>query len=469
MAPGVGSETNPLRVAIVGSGPSAFYAASDLLKSKANPGLVVKVDMLDRLPTPWGLVRGGVAPDHPNIKAVSRVFEKTAALPGFSFFGNVEFGRDIGRDDLRSRYHAVIYAVGAETDRRMGIPGEDLPGSHAATEFVGWYNGHPDYREFEFDLSRKRAIVIGNGNVALDVARMLALTPEELAMTDTADHAIEALSKSAIEEIVLIGRRGPAQAAFTNPELRELGELADADVIVSPDDVVIDEHSAQAIARQGELTERRNVEILTAYSQREPAGKRKRVELRFLISPVSIVGAERVEAVELVHNHLSRDADGTLRARSSERHETLDAGIVFRSIGYRGRPLAGVPFDELTGTIPNDSGRVLDAHKQQAIPGEYAVGWIKRGPSGVIGTNKRDAQETTELLLEDLHEGRLPEPSDTDPETLQRLLDARGVNDYVSYRGWEAIDAAEKAAGEPHGRPRVKLVTFEELLSAARG
>jgi ferredoxin--NADP+ reductase len=276
------------------------------------------------------------------------------------------------------------------------------------------------------------------------------------------------LSKSAIEEIVLIGRRGPAQAAFTNPELRELGELADADVIVSPDDVVIDEHSAQAIARQGELTERRNIEILTAYSQREPAGKRKRVELRFLISPVSIVGTERVEAVELVHNHLSRDADGTLRARSSERHETLEAGIVFRSIGYRGRPLGGVPFDDLTGTIPNDSGRVRDAHEQHALPGEYAVGWIKRGPSGVIGTNKRDAQETTELLLEDLHEGRLPEPSDTDPETLERLLDERGVEDYVSYRGWETIDATERAAGEPHGRPRVKLSTFEELLAAAR-
>jgi ferredoxin--NADP+ reductase len=464
----LGTDANPLRVAIIGSGPSAFYAATDLLKNKANPELAAAVDMLDRLPTPWGLVRGGVAPDHPNIKAVSRVFEKTAAIPGFRFFGNVEFGRDINHDELLSRYHAVIYAVGAETDRRMGIPGEELRSSHAATEFVAWYNGHPDYRHCEFDLSCKRAVVIGAGNVALDVARMLALTVDELAETDIADHALEALGKSAIEEIVLVARRGPAQAAFTNPELRELGELADADVIVAPDDVVIDEHSAQAIARQGELTERRNVEILTDYSQRAPSGKRKRVELRFLLSPVSIAGEERVEAVELVRNHLSRDADGTLRARSTEQHETLEAGIVFRSIGYRGRPLPGVPFDELTGTVPNDAGRVIDPHEQHTIPGEYAVGWIKRGPSGVIGTNKRDAQETVEVLIDDLHEGRLHEPSETAPDSLERLLRERGIR-YVAYQGWQSIDAQEKAAGEPQGRPRVKLCTFEELLAAAEG
>jgi ferredoxin--NADP+ reductase len=463
----LGTDACPLRVAIVGSGPSAFYAATELLKNKAHPELVATVDMLDRLPTPWGLVRGGVAPDHPNIKAVSRVFEKTAARPGFRFFGNVELGRDLSHDELRDRYHAVIYAVGAETDRKMDIPGEDLPGSHAATEFVAWYNGHPDYRDQEFDLSVKRAVVIGAGNVALDVVRMLALTTDELADTDTADHALEALGRSQIEEVVLIARRGPAQAAFTNPELRELGELADADVIVSPADAEIDEHSAQAIAQQGELTERRNVEILTDYSQREPAGKRRRVELRFLLSPVAIHGSERVEAVELVHNHLARDADGTLRARPTERHETLEAGIVFRSIGYRGRPLADVPFDERSGTIPNDAGRVLDPHEQRHIAGEYAVGWIKRGPTGVIGTNKRDAQETVELLLDDLVEGRLPAPTDPRPESLVDLLSERGA-DYVDYAGWEKIDASEKAAGEPQGRPRVKLATYDELLAAAK-
>ena len=471
-----GTEDNPLRVGIVGSGPSAFYAAGDLLKSKAHPELVAEVDMFDRLPTPWGLVRGGVAPDHPNIKAVSRVFEKTAARPGFRFFGNVEVGRDISAGELAAHYHAVVYAVGAQTDRQLGIPGEELPGSYSATDFVAWYNGHPDFCRCEFDLSCRTAVVVGNGNVALDVARMLALTPDELAGTDVADHALEALRGAAIEEIVLLGRRGPAQAAFTNPELRELGELKDADVMVDPADVVLDEHSAQAIARQGELTERRNVEILTGYSQRPLSGKRQRVSLRFFVSPVAILGSSRVEGVEVVRNTLSRDADGKLRALSTERHETLEAGIVFRSIGYRGVPLPGVPFDEVHGTIPNDRGRVIDAREQEAIPGLYAVGWIKRGPSGVIGTNKRDAQETVNLLIEDLHEGRLPAVGggaggaggDGGASTsVEQLLSGREV-EYVSYAGWEAIDRAERAAGEPQGRPRVKLCSFEELLAAAR-
>jgi ferredoxin--NADP+ reductase len=360
----------------------------------------------------------------------------------------------------------VIYAVGAQTDKHMGIPGEDLPGSWAATEFVAWYNGHPDYRDVNFDLSSKRAVVVGAGNVALDVARMLALTPEELAVTDIADHALDALRESQIEDIVVLGRRGPAQAAFTNPELRELGELADADVIVDPEDVIIDEHSALAIAKEGELTERRNVEILTGYSQRAPAGKRKRVHLRFLVSPVAIHGDGRVEAVEVVRNRLSRDADGNLRARATEQHEMIEAGIVFRSIGYRGVPLPGVPFDESRGTIPNDAGRVLDPHEQRAIPGVYVAGWIKRGPTGVIGTNKRDAQETVDLLLEDLHEGRLPVPADPSLEAVDGLLRERKPT-FVTYQGWEAIDAVEKAAGEAQGRPRVKLCTMEELLDAA--
>jgi ferredoxin--NADP+ reductase len=462
-----GTTESPLRVAIVGAGPAAFYAAGHLLSAKAHPDLVASVDMFDRLPTPWGLVRAGVAPDHPNIKAVSRVYEKTAAHPRFRFYGNVELGRDILRDELEERYHAVIYAVGAQTDKHMGIPGEDLPGSWAATEFVAWYNGHPDYRDLEFDLSCKRAVVVGAGNVALDVARMLALTPDELAVTDVADHALDVLRESQIEEIVVLGRRGPAQAAFTNPELRELGELADADVLVDPDDVVIDEHSALAIAKEGELTERRNVEILTGYSQREPTGKRKRVHLRFLVSPVAVHGNGRVEAVEIVRNKLSRDADGTMRARSTEQHETIEAGIVFRSIGYRGVPLPGLPFDETRGTIPNEAGRVLDPNDQRSIPGAYVAGWIKRGPTGVIGTNKRDAQETVELLIEDLHEGRLLEPADPSPDGIEALLRERRPG-FVTYQGWEAIDAVEKAAGEPQGRPRVKLCTFDELLEAAQ-
>jgi ferredoxin--NADP+ reductase len=453
-------------VAIVGSGPSGFYAAGHALTHKAYPDLVVEVDMFDRLPTPWGLVRGGVAPDHPNIKAVSRMYEKTARNPGFRFFGNVEFGRDIVHEDLVSRYHAVIYAVGAETDKRMGIPGEELDGSWAATEFVAWYNGHPDYRDREFDLSGKRAVVVGNGNVAMDVARMLALTPDELAKTDVADHALSVMADSAIEEIVVLGRRGPAQAAFTNPELLELGEMVDADVFVDARDVVLDEHSARSIEGQGELTSRRNVEILTGYSQREPSGKRKRIVLRFLVSPVAITGNGRVEGVELVHNEITRDEAGALRARATGSTETIEAGIVFRSIGYRGVALPGVPFDDQRCTIPNAQGRVLDPDAGAPVRGEYVVGWIKRGPSGVIGTNKKDAHETVDVLLEDLQAGALIEPANGSRDSIEALLHERRP-DHVTYSGWEAIDAAERAAGEPQERPRVKLCSFEELLAVA--
>ena len=449
----------------MGSGPSGFYAAGHLIKLK---DVTVQVDMYDRLPTPFGLVRAGVAPDHPKIKSVIRVYEKTAASPDFRFFGNVVVGEDVTHAELKERYHAVIYAVGAQTDRQMDIPGEDLPGSWAATEFVAWYNAHPDFRDLEFDLSCRRAVVIGNGNVAMDVARMLVLPREELDVTDTADHAIEPMASSGIEEVVIVGRRGPAQAAFTNPELLELGELTDADVIVDPADMALDEQSARSIEGEGEITPRRNVEILTGYSQRTPEGKRKRVVLRFLRSPVAIKGDGKVEAVELVRNELHHGGDGALKARATEDHETIEAGLVFRSIGYRGVPIDGVPFDEWKGAIPNEGGRVIDPHEQHAIPGEYVVGWIKRGPSGVIGTNKRDAQETVDHLVEDLHEGRLPEPTgDGSQEAVEAFLTERKP-DHVTYAGWELIDAVEKAAGEPLGRPRVKLTSVDEMLEAAR-
>jgi ferredoxin--NADP+ reductase len=460
-----GTPEHPLRVAVVGSGPAGFYAAGHVLSAK---DLTAQVDVIDRLPTPFGLVRAGVAPDHPKIKSVIRVYEKTAANPGFRFFGNVEVGRDVSHADLKAHYHAVVYAIGAETDRSLGIDGEDLPGSWAATQFVAWYNAHPDYRDLEFDLSCKRAVVIGNGNVAMDVARMLALPREELETTDIADHAIDPMAESGIEEVVVVGRRGPAQAAFTNPELRELGELTDADVIVDPEEVELDEHSARSVHGEGEITPRRNVEILTEYSQRKPSGKRRRVVLRFLRSPVAIRGNGKVEAVELVRNELHHGGDGTLRAQPTGTHETLEAGLVFRSIGYRGMPIEGVPFDEWKGAIPNDEGRIIDPHEQRAIPGEYVVGWIKRGPSGVIGTNKRDAQETVAHLLEDLAEGRLPEPADPDPAAIEALI-AERQPDYVSFSGWQAIDAAEVAAGEPLGRPRVKFTSVEEMLAAVRG
>ena len=463
MSSPIGTEDNPLRVAIVGSGPAGFYAAGQLLGDKERS---VQVEMFDRLATPWGLVRAGVAPDHPNIKAVTRVYEKTARLDGFRFHGNVEVGRDVSHEELAAHHHAVLYATGAPTDRRLGIPGEDLPGSVAATSFVAWYNGHPDYRDEDFDLSSKRAVVIGNGNVALDVARMLALTPDELAPTDTADHALEALAASEIEEIVVLGRRGPLQAAYTNPELNELGEMAAADVIVDSGEAQLDPGS-QAEFDSGEIdkTSRRNVEIVQEYAARTPQGHPRRIVLRFLASPVEIVGDDRVEGVRIVRNRLEKADDGRMVARATEETEFIPAGLVLRSVGYRGKPFAGLPFDEERHTIANEGGRIVDADTREPVEGAYTAGWIKRGPSGVIGTNKKCAQETVNLLFEDLEAGRLPVPS-ADVDSLIEVLHERHP-DVVDYAGWELIDQHERSLGEPHGRPRVKLTRAEELLGVA--
>jgi len=441
------------RVAVVGSGPAGFYAAGALLASEEPE---VAVDLIDRLPTPWGLVRLGVAPDHPNIKAVSRAFEKIARHDRFRFFGNVELGRDVTHDELAERYHAVVYAVGAQTDRQLGIPGEELPGSWPATAFVAWYNGHPDFQGLEFDLSHERAVVIGNGNVALDVARMLALTPEELAPTDTTDAAIDAINAAGVREILVVGRRGPVQAAWTPVEVGELGELAGADVLVERGDLELDPASAAEL-EAAPPTVRRNVDHLREYAEREPAGKPRAIRLRFFRSPVAILGDGRVEAIQLVRNEL---VDG--RAIPTGETETIECGIVFRSVGYRGVPLPGVPFEDGSGTMPNAGGRVLGADGEP-VPGVYCAGWIKRGPSGVIGTNKKDASETVELLLEDARAGLLPDAS---AEDLELLLAGRG-GAHVLYAGWEAIDADERGRGEPLGRPRVKLATWDELLAAA--
>jgi len=448
-----------LRVAVVGSGPAAFYAAAALLASEDPP---VEVDMIERLPTPWGLVRLGVAPDHPQLKTVSRAFEKIAARLGFRFLGNVEVGRDVAHDELVRTYDAVIYAVGSQTDRRLGIPGEDLSGSWAATELVAWYNGHPDFQDLEFDLSAERAVVIGNGNVALDVARMLALTREELATTDTTDAAIEAIVASGIREILVLGRRGPVQAAWTPAELQELGELAGADVLVDPAELDLDLASAAELERSSNIVQR-NVAILREFAEHEPSGRARVVGLRFRTSPVAILGRDRVEAVEIVRNRLEADEGGRVRAVPTDEREVISCGLVFRSVGYRGVGVPGAPFDERAGTMPNDGGRVLDEHGEP-IPGVYCAGWIKRGPTGVIGTNKKDATETVDLLLEDARAGRAPSRSGED---LEGILAGRGA-EVVTYAGWEAIDAVEKARGEPQGRPRVKLGTWDELLAAAR-
>jgi ferredoxin--NADP+ reductase len=341
----------------------------------------------------------------------------------------------------------------------MGIPGEDLPGSWSATELVAWYNGHPDFHELAFDLDVERAVVVGNGNVAIDVARMLALTAEELAGTDTIDAAVDAIVESRLREIVMLGRRGPVQAAFTPPELGELGELAGADVVVDAADLELDAASAASLEEDRERA-RRNVEFLHEYAARPPAGKPRTIRLRFLVSPVAILGDERVEAVEVVRNRLEQDDGGRIVAVPTEERETIPCGIVFRSVGYRGVPLPGLPFDERRATLRNDGGRVL-GDDGAPLRGVYAAGWIKRGPTGVIGTNKKDATETVEALLEDARAGRLVRASD---ERLEDLLRGRGAR-AVPYEGWEAIDAAERAAGEPLGRPRVKLATWDELLA----
>jgi len=448
-----------LRVAVVGSGPAAFYAAGHLLASE-DP--LAEVDVIERLPTPWGLVRLGVAPDHPNIKAVSRAFEKIAARPGFRFLGNVEVGRDVTHDELMSMYDAVIYANGAQTDRQLGIPGEDLPGSWAATELVAWYNGHPDFQDLSFDLSCERAVVIGNGNVALDVARMLALTREELASTDTTDAAIETIVGSGIEEILVLGRRGPVQAAWTPTELQEMGELAGSDTVVDPAELELDPASAAELADASNIVQR-NVEILHELAARERAGKARAARLRFRVSPVAILGEDRVEGIEIVQNRLEPDDRGRVRAVPTDEREVIPCGIVFRSVGYHGVALPGVPFDEGAGTMPNADGRVLD-EDAEPIPGLYCAGWIKRGPTGVIGTNKKDATETVDRLLEDARAGVLPEPVGGSTDD---LLAERGV-EVVTSAGWEAIDALERARGEEQGRPRIKLCTWDELLAASR-
>jgi ferredoxin--NADP+ reductase len=455
------SDSFPLRAAIIGAGPSGFYAAGQLL-AVADPQFAV--DLYDRLPTPYGLVRSGVAPDHPKIKSVTRAYDKTSKHERFRFFGHVELGRDIGREDLLEHYHVVLYTIGTSTDKRLGIPGEDLDGSHAATEFVAWYNGHPDHGGLEIDLRAKQAVVVGAGNVAIDVARMLALAPSELEITDTADHAIEVLSGSGIEEITIIARRGPLQAAFTNPELLEMGELERGDVEVVGAE--LDTLSAVAL-EDADKTRRRNVEIIQDYAARPNTGKPITVRFRFLASPVELLGDGdgHVRAVKIENNQIIAREDGSLAAHGTGTFEEIPAQLVFRSIGYTGVPVAGIPFDERRGLIRNEGGRVCDAEGSYQL-GEYVSGWIKRGPSGVIGTNKKDSQDTVDRILEDAAAGRLNVPVSDD---IEAMIAAHGPQ-AVTWEGWQAIDAIETAAGEAStpGRPRVKLTEWEALREAAK-
>ena len=460
----LGTEGRALRVAVIGAGPAGFYTAEHLFRQ---PGLAVLVDLYDRLPTPYGLVRFGVAPDHQKIKNVTAAFDKTAAHSGFRFFGNVELGKDVTIDDLRAHYDQIVYTTGAQTDRRMGISGEDLRGSHPATDFVAWYNGHPDYREQRFDLSQERVAVVGVGNVAVDVVRILCRTPDELAATDISDDALAALRESRVREVYLLGRRGPAQAAFTNPEIRELGELPGADIQVRPDEAELDPLSRAELEKSGDRSTLKKVEILREFARRPPSGKPRTLFARFLVSPVALLGSENgaVTGMRLVRNELQATAAGTLQARPTTAFEDLPVGLVFRSVGYRGVPIPGVPFHDAWGVIWNDKGRVLDPDGREPRPGEYVAGWIKRGPTGVIGTNKPDAAETVACMAEDLARGRVLAPPEPDPGAVLALVQQRQPH-YVSWPDWQRLDALEVARGRASGRPRVKFTRVEEMLAA---
>jgi len=451
----------PLRVAIVGAGPAGFFLAERLL---ARAGGGVAVDLYEQLPAPYGLVRFGVAPDHEKIRSVTRTFDAVAKRPGFRFFGNVQFGADVTLADFARYYHQVCFTTGAQTDRRMGIPGEDLLRSHPATEFVAWYNGHPRFRHLTFDLSVERVAVVGVGNVALDVARILCRTPEALATTDIADDALDALSRSRVREVYLLGRRGPVQAAFTTPETKELGELTGADVTARPDEVAIDPLSQAELMRSQDRTLKKKIELLREFSTRARTGKPKVLTLRFLVSPVELLGdaSGRVVGMRLVRNALVKEKGGSLRAAPMGWYEELPVELVFRSVGYRGVPLPGVPFDEARGIIPNVRGRVVsvDPGPRTPVPGLYVAGWIKRGPSGVIGTNKPDAAETAEMMLEDLERGDLRQPPEPSPEAVERLLEER-VPCLITFEDWKKLDALESERGKADGRPRVRMSEAE--------
>lgn len=453
----------PLRVAIIGAGPAGFYAAETLLKKG---GIELTIDIFNRFPTPFGLVRDGVAPDHQSIKAVIRVFDKILADPRVRFFGNVTYGVDIHHKELKQFYDQIIYAVGAQADRRMGIPGEDLPNSFPAISFVGWYNGHPDYRDLPIDLSCERAVVAGNGNVAMDVTRILAMSPDTLMKTDIADHALEKLRKSKVREVVVLGRRGAAQASFTNPEIKELGKLEGVDVIVDPQNIELDPASHAEV--EEDRTARANLECLHEYATRTEHAAPRRIVLRFLASPVEIVGVNgRITALKIEHNELVVDSNGGLRSKGTGKFEIIETGLVLRSIGYRSVPVEGVPFDHATSTINNIAGQVVHPNTGEVVPGEYVVGWAKRGPTGLIGNNKPDSAATVESMLADL--ATLERISDDyrDLSRVEAFLHERDI-DYVTYQDWKILDQYEVASGAKQGRPRVKVTTVPEMMAIIR-
>ena len=447
-----------IKVAIVGSGPAAFYAAEHLQKKLGDR---VFIDMFEKLPTPHGLVRSGVAPDHQKIKTVAKVYDRIASNPQFRFFGLVEFGKHVTLEDLCNRYHQIVFATGAQTDRKIGIPGENLIGSHTATEFVGWYNTHLEHTGLNFDFSGKRVVIVGVGNVAVDVARILSLTKSEMEKTDIADYALEKLAESGIREIHMLGRRGPAQAAFTNPELRELENLDDTDLLTLPDEAEPDPLTLADLERKPNRATRTKIDLIKKASERVPSKSRK-IIIRFLVSPTEIIAGEnnRVKSVKVVKNKLYKSDDGSLRPKPTGETEEIPADLVFRSVGYRGIPLQGVPFDDSSGVIPNEKGRVLDKTGGKPVSGFYTTGWIKRGPTGVIGTNKTDSGETVGCMLENIERENTLRPEFASPDSIKELLEEK----HISYNEWLRVDSFEKEKGEKQGRPRVKVTRLEEIL-----
>lgn len=452
----LGTPERPLRVAIVGSGPSGFYAADDLLKQSLN----VKVDMFEKLPVPFGLVRYGVAPDHPKIKNVTKVFEKMAQHPNFTFLGNVAVGKNISVFELQKFYDAIIFCIGAESDRHLGINGEDLVGSYTATEFVAWYNGHPEFQDHHFDFSHEVAVIIGQGNVAMDVARILCKTPDELKKTDISQHALEVLAESRIKEVHVFGRRGPAQAAFTSPEIKEMEELSDCYTAIDPQDLDLNEASLKELEDPHNAGRKKNVEILR-HLNTLPANERKRkFVLHFKRSPVEIIGKGRVQKVRFEINQLVGEANHQ-KVRGTGKFEEIDCGVLFRSVGYVGIPIKGLPFSSHSGVIPNQAGRVMDS--EQIFNGWYVAGWIKRGATGIIGTNKPCSEETVKSLLEDIpHLNPCENPS---TEAVLKFLKDREVR-VVSFSDWKKIDAAEIERGLALGKPREKFARTTGMLSA---
>ncbi len=456
----LGNENNPLRVAIVGSGPSGFYATEALIKSELN----VEIDLIERLPAPFGLVRSGVAPDHPKLKQAIEVYKKIAQNPQFNFVGNVTVGKDVKAEELQETHHAVIYTCGAETDRKLGIPGEDLQGSYTATEFVGWYNGHPDYRDRTFDLSHETAIVIGQGNVAADVSRILAKSVDELKHTDISQHALDALAESKIKTIYVVGRRGPAQAKFASKELKEFLEIQNCRAYIDPKELELNATSQQELEMKEGRGNKKNVEIFQKFAESEDAGKPRTCISTFLKSPIRLEGNGRLEKVVFEHNVLDGEPFKQSCKGTGETME-IECGILFRSIGYNGVPIPGVPFYDRWGTIPNEEGRITSEQGGDVVTGLYTAGWIKRGPSGIIGTNRACAVESVDKLLEDISKLDADKPGRI---ALYKILDANGAK-HINYPQWEKIDAAEVAAGEPKDKPREKFTRRDEMLAIANG